>query len=236
MSYDPHQPYRPDPSQQQPVVSGPPHQQQPFPPQQYGAPPPGQPYGYVQQPPPKKRKVWPWVVGGGVVVMILGCVGVFAIIGAGGKAVSDSLQEADQNQKGKNAVAGALGKPTTDGKFQFTVTGMKCGVASVGPAEFGQKAQGQFCLVDVQVKNVAKTAEIFNDSSQKAYDAAGTEFSVDSGAAIYANKDYSTFLEQINPGNTVRGKLVFDVPKGAKLASVVLHESLFTAGVRVPLK
>jgi hypothetical protein len=39
-----------------------------------------------------------------------------------------------------------------------------------------------------------------------------------------------------NPGNTVRGKLVFDVPDGAKLTSVVLHESMFTAGVRVPLK
>jgi hypothetical protein len=45
----------------------------------------------------------------------------------------------------------------------------------------------------------------------------------------------STFLEQINPGNTVKGKLVFDVPKETKLASIVLHESEFTAGVRIPL-
>lgn len=80
------------------------------------------------------------------------------------------------------------------------------------------------------------SAEIFADSSPKAYDAKGAEYSVDSGAAIYANKDSSTFLEQINPGNAVKGKLVFDVPRGAKLTSVVLHESMLSAGVKIPLK
>jgi hypothetical protein len=193
--------------------------------------PPGQPYGYVPQQPPRKRKKWPWIVGGIVLAMILGCVGLFTLVLGGTKAAVDSL---DDNQKGKNAAAGQMGQPSTDGKFQFTVTAMKCGVATVG-GEFGQKAQGQFCLIDTQIKNVGTTAEIFNDSSQKAYDAAGIEYSVDSGAAIFANKDYSTFLEQINPGNSVKGKLVFDVPKGTKLASVVLHESLFTEGVKVPL-
>jgi hypothetical protein len=48
--------------------------------------------------------------------------------------------------------------------------------------------------------------------------------------------DPLTFLEDINPGNTVKGKLVFDVPQGTKLASVVLHESMYTAGVKIPLK
>jgi hypothetical protein len=45
-----------------------------------------------------------------------------------------------------------------------------------------------------------------------------------------------TFLEEVNPGNQVKGTLVFDVPKGTKLASIVLHESFYTEGVRVPLQ
>ncbi|GGK79913.1 DUF4352 domain-containing protein [Mangrovihabitans endophyticus] len=155
-------------------------------------------------------------------------------MGIGSKAAVDAIDEADANNSGKNAVAGKLNIPATDGKFQFTVTGMECGQKQVG-GEFGQKAQGEFCMVHVQVKNVGKSAELFNDSSQKAYDADGTEFSVDSGAAIYANGDSSTFLEDINPGNTVKGELVFDVPAGTELVSVVLHESMFTAGVKVPL-
>jgi uncharacterized protein DUF4352 len=234
-----------DPNQQ--PASGPPsygpsqEQLQYSPPQaqqQYG-PPLGQPYGGPQpgyQPhaqPPKKRKKWPFIVGGVVLVMILGCVGMFTLFGIGAKKVADDL---DNNVQGKNAVAGKMNTPATDGKFQFTVTGMKCGVDSVGPEGFGQKAQGEFCLVSVSIKNVGQSAEVFNDSSQKAYDKANTEYSVDSGAAIYANGDASTFLEQINPGNTVKGKLVFDVPQGTKLASVVLHESMYTAGVKIPLK
>lgn len=231
MSYQPpqypNQPASGQPYGQQPsMMPGSPATGQP-----YGAPPPG--YGYQPVQEPKKRKKWPWIVGGIVLAVILGCgalslAGVFAV----GKAASD----ASNNQKGNNAAAGQMNKSSVDGKFQFTVTGMQCGVDSVGPDGFGQKAQGEFCLVSVQVKNVGKSAEVFNDFSQRAYDAKGTEFSPDSGAGIYVNKDSSTFLESINPGNTVKGKLVFDVPKGAKLASVVLHESEFTAGVKVPLK
>lgn len=197
------------------------------------APPPAP--GYAPQQPPRKKKKWPWIVGGLALVMILGCVGVVALVGFGAKEAAESIDEADKNQKGQNAVAGKMNTPIKDGKFEFTVTGMKCGAERVGPAEFGEKAQGQFCLVDVTVKNVGTTAELFVDSTQKALDAKGTEFSVDSGAAIYANGESSTFLEEINPGNQVKGKLVFDVPKGTKLASVVLHESTFTAGVKIPL-
>ncbi|MGK5682461.1 DUF4352 domain-containing protein [Actinoplanes sp. URMC 104] len=206
-----------------------PHQQ-PTSGQPYGAPPPG---WAGAQPPPKKKRKWPWIVGGIVLLGVLGCVGLFTLVLGGTAKVAGDL---DDNVKGKNAAAGQMGKAATDGKFQFTVTNMACGATSVGPAEYGEKAQGQFCLVDVTVKNVGTSAEVFSDMSQQAYDAKGTEYSVDSGAGTWANKDHSTFLESINPGNAVNGKLVFDVPAGTKLTSIVLHESTFTAGVRVPLK
>ena len=209
---------------------GPPAPAVPAPGQPIGAPPS---YGYPPAQPPKKRKKWPWIVGGLVLAAVLGC-GALALAGVFGAAKVAS--DLDNNSTGKNAVAGKMNKASVDGKFQFTVTGLQCGVGSVGPDGFGEKAQGEFCLVSVQVKNVGKSAEVFNDFSQKAYAADGTEFSADSGAGTWVNKDSSTFLESINPGNTVRGKVVFDVPKGAELASVVLHESEFTAGVKVPLR
>lgn len=191
----------------------------------------------VQQPayaPPRRRKKWPWIVGILALVMIGGCIGMFALFAGGAKVVSDAAGEMDANQSGKNAVAGKMNTPATDGKFEFTVTKMRCGVKQVG-GEYGEKAQGEFCLISVNVKNVGTSAELFNDSSQQALDAAGNTYSVDSGAAVYANGDSSTFLEDINPGNTVKGFLVFDVPDGTKLESVVLHESMYTAGIKVPL-
>jgi hypothetical protein len=202
--------------------------------QQTSQPPP--PPGFTPGPEqPRKRKKWPWVLGGIALVMILGCVGIFALLGAGANQVAKSIDEADKNVKGQNAVAGKMNTPTKDGKFEFTVTGMKCGVRSVGPKELGQQAQGEFCLVDVTVKNVGTSAEMFDGSSQKAYDAKGAEYSHDGSAAIHANEQSQTFLQSINPGNQVKGKLIFDVPQGTKLTSVVMHESMLTAGVRVPL-
>lgn len=240
MSYPPpHDPaqqqYPPQPQYgRQPPVSGPPGQSYGQP---YGQPPPvsgppGQYGGYAPQQPPRKRAKWPWIVGGIFLVMIVGCVGAFAALGIGASKVAEDL---DGNQKGENAVAGAMNKASKDGKFEFTVTKMKCGVPTVGPAELGQRAQGEFCLINVTIKNVGTSAELFIDSSQQAVDAKGNTYSVDSGAAIFANEDSSTFLEQINPGNTVKGLLVFDVPKGTKLTEVILHESMFTAGIKVPL-
>ncbi len=43
------------------------------------------------------------------------------------------------------------------------------------------------------------------------------------------------FLNEINPGNTVKGMLVFDMPKDAKPTSIELHDSPFSGGVTLRL-
>ncbi|MER7585940.1 DUF4352 domain-containing protein [Micromonospora sp. NPDC127501] len=135
----------------------------------------------------------------------------------------------------KPAKTAKIGQPARDGKFEFTVKSSKCGVAKVGSAPLDQKAQGQFCLVTVNVKNIGKEAQMFDGSSQKAYAADGTEYSADTGAAIYANKNAETFLNDINPGNQVNGVVVFDIPKNVKLTKLELHDSMFSGGVTVAL-
>ncbi|WBB76627.1 DUF4352 domain-containing protein [Micromonospora sp. WMMD1128] len=128
-----------------------------------------------------------------------------------------------------------IGKPARDGKFEFTVKSARCGVAKVGSSMLGAKAQGQFCLVTVNVKNIGKESQMFDGSSQKAYAANGTEYSADGTAALYANQDAETFLNDINPGNQVTGVVVFDIPKNVKLARLELHDSPFSGGVTVSL-
>ena len=43
------------------------------------------------------------------------------------------------------------------------------------------------------------------------------------------------FLNEINPGNSTKGRLIFDVPKSTKLTALELHDSPFSGGVEVSL-
>ncbi|MEU4422984.1 DUF4352 domain-containing protein [Actinoplanes sp. NPDC024001] len=188
-------------------------------------------YVVMQAPPPKKKK-WPWIVGGIFLVMVLGCVGIFAALGTAANEVVETL---DENAAGKNAVPGEMGKPARDGKFEFTVTKLDCSKSSVGKSVLAQKAQGTYCIVSLTVKNIGEEAQTFDGTSQKAYDAAGTQYSNDSAAELALAGDASTFLEQINPGNQVKGQLVYDVPKGTELTAIELHDSFLSGGVKIPL-
>jgi hypothetical protein len=189
---------------------------------------------------PAKKRLWPWIAGAAVALTLIGC----ASAGDGedtagtspaeaGTAAPAEQKTAKKEEKEKTP---GLNEPARDGKFEFTVTKVKCGVNKVGSNLLGQQAQGEFCLIDIKVKNIGKEAQLFTDSAQKAFDGKKVEYSPDSSAAIYANGESQLLLEEINPGNSAKGKLVFDVPEGTKLTSLELHDSVFSGGVTVNLK
>jgi len=154
---------------------------------------------------------------------------------AGGAALVSGGEDTAADAGNPDTAKGKVGEAVRDGKFEFTVKSVKCGVDKVGSDYTEEKAQGQFCLVSVKVKNIGDEARYFSDSDQKAYDAAGTKYSADTGAGIYANSDADTFLNQINPGNQISGVVVFDIPKDVSLTTVELHGSAFSGGVTVSL-
>jgi len=196
-------------------------------PQGYVAPP--QQYAQPAPPAPRKR-------GKGCLIAILVVVAIIVVIiiaaVAGGNKNSSSPGSSTNPTDGGTSAAG-LNTPVRDGSFEFTVSKVKCGVPTVGAAPLSQKAQGQFCLVTMTVKNIGTEAGLFDASSQKALSAAGAKFDADSTASLYANKNSETFLTKINPGNQVTGTVVFDLPKDAKIATLELHDSPFSGGVTV---
>ena len=127
------------------------------------------------------------------------------------------------------------GSKVRDGKFEFVVTGMKCGIKTVGSEYFNTKAQGEFCRVSMKITNIGDEAQSMFADNQLAFDAKEREFSADSEASIYDDKS-NVLFEEINPGNTVSGRVYFDVPKGTKLVRMELHDSMFSGGVEVALK
>jgi hypothetical protein len=125
-----------------------------------------------------------------------------------------------------------VGTPVRDGKFEFTVKDMRCGVSEVGTV-LTQAADGQFCLVTSTVENIGDRAQTLDAGSQKAKNTTGQVFSADSVASFHVNDKNQTFLNEINPGNVVTGVVAFDIPKNQRITMLELHDSPFSRGVDV---
>ena len=200
---------------------------------------------------PKKKGCLFWAL-----IILAGLVGlsVLSSLGGGGGETNSSSagsgvaspdETANDSRGGEQALedsgtespsaSATVGKAARDGDFEFTVKGIDCGEKTLGSSSFGASADGEFCLVKLKVENIGTSAGYFEASNQKALDATGRTFSADGEAGAYVQGNNSIW-EQINPGNSVTGTVVFDVPAKTKLTAVELHDSMFSGGVKVALK
>lgn len=191
-------------------------------------------------PAPKRRRGRTALLGcGGLVVLVLIIIVVAAIASSGGgnsnnNASGGSGTSTAGSNGGGNTTAG-LGTPVRDGKFQFTVTRVSY-ARRVGDQYVGKTAQGRFTILHVTVKNIGSESQTLDDSSQYVFDGHGRKFDADSEADIYVNGGSdSVFFNDINPGNSLHGKIAFDLPKGVKAVKAELHDSAFSDGVTVTL-
>lgn len=187
----------------------------------------------VQQPiaAPKKSKA-PLIIGIIAAVLLVLCGGAVACFALVGTAINEAAGGGgNPGGNGNPATVVGLNQPGRDGKFEFSVTKVECGIDQVGSEFLNKKAQGQFCKVHVAVKNIGNEARTLTDTNQYAYNAAGQKYDADGEAGIYLGEESKAFLEQINPGNSVNGIIVFDIPKGAKIVKLELHDSGFSGGV-----
>jgi hypothetical protein len=160
-------------------------------------------------------------------------IGLVAVAVVARQQIVAAARELGDNAAGRNAVDAKVGEPARDGTLAFTVTGVRCGVARLGEGALRETAEGELCLIDVAVVNVGRDARTFAGAAQRAFDTGSRDFPYDAAAQTPAGGD--RLLREIRPGDRAAGPLVFDVPKGARLASVVLRETPFSAGVRVTL-
>ncbi|SET23030.1 DUF4352 domain-containing protein [Geodermatophilus poikilotrophus] len=209
---------------------------------------PADPQGSAPQPPAKKpfyKRAWFIVIA--VLVVIA--------IAQGGGGDGESASSPADSSTGDAASAPAvdmpaaeppapqapapetpgIGEPAADGKFNFIVNGVDCSATEIGSEFLSQKAQGQFCIVDLTITNVGDRAQSFFGDNATLLNEQGQQFSADSEAAIYL-EDSSSLYEEINPGNTLASKVVFDVPAGTVPTSIELHDSAFSGGVTVNLQ
>lgn len=156
----------------------------------------------------------------------LGFIGIFllmAIVGilAGGSddsatpvAVTDTAADApeakkeDKKEEAPPASTG-LGQEVEVGDVFFTAHGTST-AQNIG-GEYGVNAQSMFLIVEVTVRNEKDEALMVDSSFFKLMSGERT-YDSDGGAGIYANEDTNFFLDKINPGVSVTGNVVFDIP------------------------
>lgn len=180
-----------------------------------------------------------WFVRHKVLSVIMGLVlvGIIASAAGGGESPSSTGENSASSPQGTTAQTVKVGEAVRDGKFEFIVKGIECGKSSVGPDQYLTKAaQGQFCLLTLSVKNIGDQQQYFSQSDQKLLNTASQQYSPDSTATLYNSNNSDAFLAQINPGNSVEGVLVFDVPKDQTPTAAELHDSSFSSGARVQLQ
>lgn len=128
-----------------------------------------------------------------------------------------------------------LNTPVTVGTFEFTALSAADIGATIGTDPLSQTAQGTFFQVDLSVANVGDKAETFLVNYVQLKDGEGKTYEADPTAAIYLSTDAGTWVSSINPGNTLQGPVVFDLPAGTVPTELVVTDSLFGTGTSIRL-
>jgi Domain of unknown function (DUF4352) len=181
-----------------------------------------------------------------VLVAVLGVLVLGAVLGSLDQARSDARTSSGSDPAAADAAAAVaapepaeepagpgIGDPVRDGRFEFVVVGVRGPVPSLGTEPWIHRAHGEFVLVDVAVRNIGDEPQVFTDSAQQAY-AGEARLDADGWAGRLLG-DNAVGWETVNPGNELRGTLVYDVPPGTELTELDLHDSWFSGGVRVRL-
>lgn len=171
----------------------------------------------------------------GLIVVI--AIAVIASAAGGDKKKGDTAKNASNSSSSSETLA-KIGEPARDGKFEFVIKNVKCGEPSVSVEgiPLSKSASGQYCLVDISVKNIGDKQQIFSESEQKLLNASGIQYSPDTTATLYNSNNSDVFTSEVNPGITVEGTIVYDIPKDQTPVTGLLHDSAYSNGVKVTLQ
>lgn len=158
-------------------------------------------------------------------------VAVLAVAGLHTYSQSVSADEPGSNRRSadQQSASGVVGSEVRDGKFAFVVESVERQTNWTGEP----KPRGQWVIATVQVTNVGNEPQSFFVANQKLIDSAGREYAADGSAAIYMGQE--SMAIDLGPRLALTAQLPFDVPTGTTPATLVLHDSAFSGGVRVSI-
>lgn len=131
---------------------------------------------------------------------------------------------------------GQLGTAVKNDSVEVTVKKVDDPKKSFGDSYDTVRAQGEFIVVHLTVKNVSKSPILLDSDNFALVDSKENSYSPSSDAWGATEDNYFAY-DEVNPGNSYKGILVFDVPKGTDvLALGYANDGLFDEPVVIDLR
>jgi eukaryotic-like serine/threonine-protein kinase len=125
------------------------------------------------------------------------------------------------------------GVPVRDGQLEFVVQSVQCGVPEIGRTGWLRTADGAYCLIPVEVRNIGRESRQLNEWQVALHDSQGERHHADVSARWFVEQ--GNLWESVDPGASVQGTMVFDIPAGTEPVRLEFHDTLLSSGVELEL-
>lgn len=165
------------------------------------------------------------------------------MIGSSGGSSTPSTQtgSSDTNttaEKAAPAPAAKIGDTVTDKDMDFSVTNLTT-AKTLGSSFTKKDAQGTFQVISLKITNQSKETKTIDSSMFQLTDSQGRTFdrSVEGQSAQgFSEGGFDLFLQQVQPGLSVNGDIVFDIPADATGLQLIVKGSVFSSGKKIQLE
>jgi hypothetical protein len=123
--------------------------------------------------------------------------------------------------------------PVRDGQLEFVLTRWRCGVPEIGHDIWTHRARGQYCLADLEVRNIGNDSRTLFEPLLKVHGPDGKRYDADARGRFYLDKQ--TLWSEVHPGETVSGTAPFEVPESVRPVELELHDGLLSGGTHLLL-
>jgi Domain of unknown function (DUF4352) len=232
--WQPQEGYNQPPWQQPPNTNYPP-QPPPNQPYQPYQPYPQQPMPPYQQPPKKKSRLWLWIVLGIVGVLVLGCIGVSALVYSAARSVTTTTTistlttevatTTNTTPAPSNTQHFAVGQVVKiDDTWNITVNSVK---TSKGDQFSVPKSGNTFLIIDLSMKNIsAQEQNVSSLISFNLQDNTGQKYT----ESLTTLSDVHPPDGKVEAGAPLRGQLVYEVPISMKTYTLSFQADFTSAG------
>lgn len=183
-----------------------------------------------------RHKIITGIVGILLFFWIIGTIG-----GSGNNSASsskgDSSSDSKTVAKESSKPIAKIGEPVTDKDLDFTVIKITTAKA-LGNTYTRKDAQGTFQIINLKIANQGKETKTIDSSMFQLTDSKGRTFdrSIEGQSAKGMSEGgLDLFLQQVQPGLSVNGDIVFDIPADATGLQLIVKGSVFSSGQKIQL-